>query len=231
MSLGGVRLANPLEEAFDGEVEDVEIRLDDLSVVLPARLVDADGEDLRLQFGLMNLSQQRQMLRIVMGRYDAWLADKPHPKDRPLHSFRIVLRVVILMFFGRWLARGTKEREIDETMRANHLWHRFMPLAVLVLLALLALLAVRPALADDVRAGPARERPATPAGRIPETSSEDGATLETRPHQQTLTFRQLGQVDGLTLAGAQSQAGLGFSVGRDEVVTEAGDVSQASIWR
>jgi cellulose synthase (UDP-forming) len=61
--------------------------------------------------------------------------------------------VVILMFFGRWLARGTKEREIDETMRANHLWHRFMPLAVLVLLALLALLAVRPALADDVRAG------------------------------------------------------------------------------
>ena len=226
VSLGGVRLANPLEEAFDGEVEDVEIRLDDQSVVLPARLVDADGEDLRLQFGLMNLSQQRQMLRIVMGRYDAWLADKPHPKDRPLHSFRIVLRVVILMFFGRWLARGTKEREIDETMRANRLWHRFMPLAVLVLLALLALLAVRPALADDVRvgsvgAGPARERPATPAGRIPETSIKDGATLETRPHQQTLTFRQLGQVDGLTLAGAQSQAGLGFSVGRDEVVTEA----------
>ncbi|HCK28373.1 MAG TPA: hypothetical protein DHW52_14390, partial [Alcanivorax sp.] len=58
-------------------------------------------------------------------------------------------------------------------------------------------------------------------GRIPETSIKDGATLETRPHQQTLTFRQLGQVDGLTLAGAQSQAGLGFSVGRDEVVTEA----------
>jgi len=214
VSLGGVRLANPLDETFDGEVEDVEIRLDDLSVVLPARLVSAGGRDLRLQFGLMNLSQQRQMLRIVMGRYDAWLPDHAHPKDRPLHSFRIVLRVVILMFFGRWLARGRKEREIDETMRANRLWHRFMPLAVLLLLALLALLAVRPALADDVRAGsvgaglvgagPARERP-----------------VETRTHQQTLTFRQLGQVDGLTLAGAQSQAGLGFSVGRDEVVTEA----------
>jgi cellulose synthase (UDP-forming) len=221
VSLGGVRLANPVDETFDGEVEDVEIRLDDLSVVLPARLVSAEGKDLRLQFGLMNLGQQRQMLRIVMGRYDAWLPDHAHPKDRPLHSFRIVLRVVILMFFGRWLARGRKEREIDETMRANRLWHRFMPLAVLVLLVLLALLAVRPALADDVRAGPARERPATPAGRIPEPSPKDGAQLETRTHQQTLTFRQLGQVDGLTLAGAQSQAGLGFSVGRDEVVTEA----------
>ncbi len=222
VSLGGVRLANPVDETFDGEVEDVEIRLDDLSVVLPARLVSAEGKDLRLQFGLMNLGQQRQMLRIVMGRYDAWLPDHAHPKDRPLHSFRIVLRVVILMFFGRWLARGRKEREIDETMRANRLWHRFMPLAVLVLLALLALLAVRPALAaDSVGAGPARERPATPAGRTPETAIKDGATLETRTHQQTLTFRQLGQVDGLTLAGAQSQAGLGFSVGRDEVVTEA----------
>ncbi|MTI51758.1 MAG: UDP-forming cellulose synthase catalytic subunit [Alcanivorax sp.] len=227
VSLGGVRLANPVDETFDGEVEDVEIRLDDLSVVLPARLVSAEGKDLRLQFGLMNLGQQRQMLRIVMGRYDAWLPDHAHPKDRPLHSFRIVLRVVILMFFGRWLARGRKEREIDETMRANRLWHRFMPLAVLVLLVLLALLAVRPALAADsvgaghVGAGPARERPATPAGRTPETATKDGATLETRTDQQTLTFRQLGQVDGLTLAGAQSQAGLGFSVGRDEVVTEA----------
>ncbi len=212
VSLGGVRLANPGQEAFDGEVEDVEIRLDDLSVVLPARLVSADHRDLRLQFGLMNLSQQRQMLRIVMGRYDAWLPDGEHPKDRPLHSFRIVLRVVVLMFFGRWLARGRKEREIDETMRANRLWHRFMPLAVLLLLGLLAILAVRPALAANPAAAPAE---ASPVRAGP-------ATLETRPHQQTLTFRQLGQVEGLTLAGAQSQAGLGFSVGRDEVVTEAG---------
>jgi len=222
VSLGGVRLASPDQASLHAQledvgVEDVEIRLDDLSVVLPARLVRADDKYLRLQFGMMNLSQQRQMLRIVMGRYDAWLPAQPHPKDRPLHSFRIVLRVVVLMFFGRWLARGRKEREIDETMRANRLWHRFMPLAVLLLFVLLALIAVRPALAaDPVAAGAARERPAKPAGGIPETSQ-----LQTRGHQQTLTFRQLGQVDGLTLAGAESQAGLGFSVGRDEVVTDA----------
>ncbi|MFD2835840.1 hypothetical protein ACFS3C_02085 [Azotobacter vinelandii] len=41
---------------------------------------------MRLSFSPLDIDQRRELVRIVMGRADAWLASTPKRLDRPLRS-------------------------------------------------------------------------------------------------------------------------------------------------
>ncbi len=74
-----------------GEVIQIELPVGDRTAVLPARVVAWDGEVLRVAFEQLTLRQQRDLVRVVLCRADAWLDWEEHPIDRPLRSVREIL--------------------------------------------------------------------------------------------------------------------------------------------
>ncbi len=74
-----------------GDVIQIELPVGDHTAVLPARVVAWDGEVLRVAFEQLTLRQQRDLVRVVLCRADAWLDWEDHPVDRPLRSVREVL--------------------------------------------------------------------------------------------------------------------------------------------
>jgi cellulose synthase (UDP-forming) len=74
-----------------GDTVQIELPIGDRTAVLPARLVAWDGEVLRVAFEELTLRQQRDLVRVVLCRADAWLDWEEHPVDRPLRSVREIL--------------------------------------------------------------------------------------------------------------------------------------------
>src|ERR1700722_13281837 len=74
-----------------GDVIQIELPVGDRTAVLPARVVAWDGEVLRVAFEQLTLRQQRDLVRVVLCRADAWLDWEDHPVDRPLRSVREIL--------------------------------------------------------------------------------------------------------------------------------------------
>src|SRR3546814_15021027 len=82
ISMGGAffRVRNPNGIGPDDRV-DVELPVGRESVVVPARVVSWEGEDLRLMFELETIADQRRLVRACLGRADAWL-DWDRPQKR-----------------------------------------------------------------------------------------------------------------------------------------------------
>ena len=109
LSMGGVRLKTPDDRSKNDQIEEVELRLQSGGVCIPASLVDADANSLRLMFGEMPLEKRRELVRVVLARADAWITP-PYPRDRPLHSFASIVRCVFELFYNTWKERGQKRK-------------------------------------------------------------------------------------------------------------------------
>lgn len=206
ISMTGVSLKNPVGDGFKGDPEDVELVLDNRRVVLPVELMGANRHFLRLRFGSFDVDRRRGLVRMVMGRADAWLDDGERRQDNPLRSFLAVARCIVALFFPNWLSRDEEEREANRAFHEGKMWRWIMPLAMLFLLAVLTLLAVRPALAQSE----------------PPTSAQAAqAVPSSARHARDIRLQKLGFPDGMPLTGDGAQAGAGFSLPVDEVVTEA----------
>ncbi len=88
---GGMFAAARPEGIGPGEIVQIELPLGERSAMLPARVVGWDGDSLRVAFDELTLRQQRDLVRIVLCRADAWLDWEEHPIDRPLRSAREIL--------------------------------------------------------------------------------------------------------------------------------------------
>lgn len=198
ISVSGVRLALPPKDTLSAPIEDVELDLDGFITVLPVEEVSRQGSDLRLCFKQMTLNQRRALVRIVMGRADAWLPDKPHENDRPLHSFRLVLRMAMSLFFWRWMTFDSRQRRENRQQRREFLGRYGVWVGIVLLLLGLLALGLRPAFADT---GP------------------QGVSSPAEP--VSLTLKDLGAADGLRLRGDQAEAGFSLPLRDDEVVTRA----------
>jgi cellulose synthase (UDP-forming) len=86
-----------------GDVVQVELPVGDRTAVLPARVVAWEDDVLRVAFDDLTLRQQRDLVRIVLCRADAWLDWEEHPIDRPLRSVReIMLSISGIFVRRRW---------------------------------------------------------------------------------------------------------------------------------
>lgn len=209
LSMTGGRLRNPENSLPDQAVEHVEVVMNGRSVLLPAELMGGDHRYIRLRFGQLDLNQRRRLVRIVMGRADAWLSDGQRRQDHPIRAFWPVARCVLGLFLPDLMSRDPEEREANRVFHEGKLWRWIMPIAMLFLVAVLVLLAVRPALAQEGQA--ARVTPVAPPISVAPVPSEP----------RSVSLEQLGEADGLTLTGDGSQAGVGMSLPADEVVVEA----------
>ena len=98
-----------------GDVVQIELPIGDRTAVLPARVVAWDGEMLRVAFEQLTLRQQRDLVRVVLCRADAWLDWEEHPVDRPLRSVREILSSIGGLFvrqrFRAAVPAETRERQ------------------------------------------------------------------------------------------------------------------------
>ena len=206
ISMTGARVRNPGGELPDHAVEFMEVGMNGRTVLLPAETQGGDRRYLRLSLGEMDINQRRQLVRIVMGRADAWLSEGERRQDHPLKAFWPVLRCVLGLFLPDLMSRDAEEREANRVFHQGKLWRWIIPTAMLFLVAVLVLLAVRPAMADTAEVG------AVPV-------SELARPLLTSAKEMTLA--ELGMPEGLALTGDGSQAGVGVSLPSDEVVVGA----------
>ena len=88
---GGMFAAPQPADVQADDVIQIELPVGDRTAVLPARVVAWDGEVLRVAFEQLTLRQQRDLVRVVLCRADAWLDWEEHPVDRPLRSVREIL--------------------------------------------------------------------------------------------------------------------------------------------
>ena len=204
ISMGGVRLVSLPEPELSAEVRAVEVRVGDHSVVMPAQLVVASELGVRLKFNDYDLDQRRRLVRVVMGRADAWLPDHEHPRDRPLRSLWAVIRAIAGLFFTSWM-QHTPARDADE--RSGRFWRWVTRITLFVLVVMLVLLAIRPVLAQDDTAEVIDNIALTPAPRV--------------GMQRAVSLREMGQPEGLLLRGDGSQAGVSFPVRSDKLVQSA----------
>ncbi|MBY6110935.1 UDP-forming cellulose synthase catalytic subunit [Halomonas sp. DP1Y21-3] len=107
LSMGGA-LVEGKRSALGSEVECLEITFNRRGLMFPVCSVNASGTDdsLRFRFDELPLRQRRELVRVVMGRADAWIPEAPHPQDRPLASLWHVVRSVVGLFFHQWQQKG-----------------------------------------------------------------------------------------------------------------------------
>ena len=213
LSMTGGRVRNPDNALPDQAVEFVEMVMNGRSVLLPAELMGGDHRYIRLRFGQLDIKQRRNLVRIVMGRADAWLSEGERRQDHPIRAFWPVVRCVLGLFLPDLMSRDPEEREANRVFQEGKLWRWIMPVAMLFLVAVLVLLAVRPALAQGSDAQVSAVRPPASVAPVP-------------AEPRNITLEQLGVADGLTLTGDGGQAGVGVSLPADEVVVDASMVLQ-----
>ncbi len=84
-----------------GDTIEIELAIGESSAVFPARIVGWNEDQLRVMFADMNLRQQRDIVRIVLCRADAWLDWEDHPVDSPLRSVGHILHSIGGLFVPR----------------------------------------------------------------------------------------------------------------------------------
>ena len=202
LSMTGARIRNPMDSILPSPVVAIEVSSGGEVVTLPSRTIASDLHSVRLVFEEMNVSDRRRLVRVVMGRADAWLRDRPQTPDRPLRSLFLVVLTAIRLFLPQQPRKAVQQQQGDDSPSLSFRVGAFLAFTALLLVMLW--LAIRPAFAaTDAAAGQA----------------ETQGTAELAGTE--LRFSQLGYVRGVTLRGDGAQAGVGFAVPGDHVVTDA----------
>ena len=94
ISTTGAQFATPRPEGLEpGDIVEIELPMGTSSAVIPGQIVGTRGQ-LRVMFADMTLRQQRDIVRVVLCRADAWLDWEDHPVDRPGRSVRQIFHSI-----------------------------------------------------------------------------------------------------------------------------------------
>ena len=195
ISMTGARIRNPLKEVLPAPLEALELYSGDELLVLRCKTLSTDRKFARVEFEPMPIDQRRRLVRVVMGRADAWLRDHEQPRDNPLRSLFLVWVTAFSLFLPQRSGRRDPVEVVAED-GPSRLFRWVGMLAFAGLLTIMSWLALKPAFAEELQA---------PA-MVPDMA---------------LDFARLGHPRGLTLRGDGAQAGVGFAVPGDHVVTDA----------
>ncbi|WP_172116115.1 UDP-forming cellulose synthase catalytic subunit [Halomonas hibernica] len=251
LSMGGMQLSTVKDFPQSANIDFVEMSFDDTPVLFPVDLVSRDSQYIRLKFGRLSIAQRRQLVKLVMGRADAWIQKRSHPRDQPIRSMWTVIRAVLGLFFQRWkeqrlfaggaVASESNQKTSAETpasasataargaSAATWLWRM-----VLVSLIIVGVLSTQRAWSQTTINTPVDASPSWLDGlddnarTLPDvaigTQGELAFTAPapTKTHRFPLTSSFNEIVtQPLRLQGNGAQAGLDFSLRSDEVATKA----------
>jgi cellulose synthase (UDP-forming) len=102
LSLGGAALSVPApEEVADGTMLTLEFDIGTETVVVPAEALRWQGQRLQVRFAPQTLLDEGNIVRVVLGRADAWLHWDDVPADRPLRALAEVALSIGGLFRGR----------------------------------------------------------------------------------------------------------------------------------
>ncbi|MCR5876551.1 UDP-forming cellulose synthase catalytic subunit [Phenylobacterium sp. J426] len=207
ISMGGMAVNASPEALTEGRiVTHVEVEAAERRFGFPVQTLGINGGRLRLQFTDMSLEARRELVRVVMGRADAWPAPDDLATWSAWQSFLDLCRASLSVLFWWRLERGPQKPR-------SWLSRLLRPAAAAALL-LAAPLAGSPAKAQTAPAATPGAPAAPQAGQPTQVSGRGARTV-------SLTLEDLAQSRPLRLISTLGEAGVPFSLRQDEVVTQA----------
>ena len=233
ISMGGLAAQLPKDLMVDTsswQPTHISMPMADQTLTLPVELVDMRGSQLRLRFPRLDLLQERQLVRAVMGRADAWTRSVPRKQVSALTSFKdiVVINLVTLWrLFGLNRAERRAEaaairqdaeeaRKVERDLDGRQGVIRTPVRPALAGRAATAALAM--ALTGTMLLAPAQPAHAqAPVAAGPsETAAPPAAASGNR---RLLTLRDLRVQRPIRLEGTRGEIGIPFGMRQDEVVT------------
>ncbi|MFC3608663.1 UDP-forming cellulose synthase catalytic subunit [Stutzerimonas tarimensis] len=214
VSMAGLNIVATAGEAeVLGQIEDVELTgWNGRSTLLPVEFTGAADGQIRVRFLPLTIAQRRTLVRLVMGRADAWLRQGPIEPDRPLLSLFGVFRNAAGLF------RSPRRKPAVRQPAAQPAGPVLSPANLGLLPALQRGRAVPTLLGLLFLLGGCL---AWSSGVLAEEAAAPAKPAVVSPQIEFLQFNQMGMSGRLTLRGARAEAGLPFSIRRQQVVTEA----------
>lgn len=187
-------------------------------VFMPAKVVAADNQNLRLEFQELNIEQRRQLVYAIFGRADAWLNWR---EDREIdHPGKSALEVLRYGFWGAVSVFGLgsiamrnirKQRRADEASSAK----AAVGTAAALLLGLSGILMSPQSHALEV------EKVLNQESEAQQQSLPTQSHAGTRQQNLKVSFKKLGVVEPIRLRGVDARYSVPFSVRTDEVISKA----------
>lgn len=239
LSMGGMSLNVPDGvSAPSGGVTDVELPLPRGSAFFPVRLVTDKGRVWCLQIrGELPIQQRRDLVKIIMGRADAWVRPAREADRAWLSLLDIATAIAHLFPFVR-RRRGQRRhvparqegprhdtvvghpRAIPVAARGAQGRPMHEPLAGAVARSMLLAMAFGASLAGVSGAARAADEVA-PSVDVPVASDAIGFPDSSTRRVETIRLADLGATTPLTMRGALAERSLPFTLRADEVVIEA----------
>lgn len=212
ISMGGMAVPAPDDEVIEGRtVTHVEVFAAEKTFGFPVKMLGSGKGGLRFMFTEMTLESRRQLVRVVMGRADAWPLIDDHVSWSAWQSFTDLMRASISIILW-WRHR--------DTPRASIAFKRAGASTLAAILALslgLGLLGAGQTHAQPARAAArpaAATAPAAPGAAVAKPATGGVRTL-------SMTLEDLKVNRPLRLIGSAGEAGIPVNLRQDEVVTSA----------
>lgn len=205
LSMGGALIENVGQVNANDRIKDIEIYLNNVPMVFPVETISRDSDTIRFHFKDLPLAQRRELVKVVMGRADAWL---PVHEESQESSIFVSIWRVIRAIGGLFQESLNKKGKDYELRRANRPLSGWKPrLALTVLLAIGAVVISNQALSAPL------DTTKTPVADV----KDKVPGLRT----QVFHFTDFGLHDNLFFFGNNTAAGLSFTLRSDELVRGA----------
>lgn len=212
LSMGGMAVRADEQALGTRTVTHVEVYAAERTFGFPVEMLESRGGRLRLRFTDMSLEARRELVRVVMGRADAWPAPEDLVTWSAWQSFLDLCRAAASIIFW-W--------RLDKTPKRQDILARFLQRTAAVAMTCMVGLAAAAGLAGDARAQ-ARQTAAAPP---PAAAVADPAAVAPAASQGvrrvSMTLEDLKQSRPMRLTSTLGEASVPFTVRQDEVVTQA----------
>lgn len=210
LSMGGALVENVGQVNANQRIRDIEIYFGKVPMVFPVETIFRDSDTIRFHFKDLPLAQRRELVKVVMGRADAWL-----PVNGDLQEDNIFVSIwrVIRAIGGLFQDSMNKKSKGYQSGRANRTLTSWkLRLALTVLFAVGAVVISNQALSAPLN---------TTTASTQLLAAAHGKGKEQDIRTQVFHFTDFGLHDNLFFFGNNTAAGLSFTLRSDELVRQA----------
>lgn len=219
LSMGGASVQTVSSQIDNEKIVDIEIYLNQVPMVFPVETLYRDDESIRFKFKNLPVAQRRELVKVVMGRADAWLPNSTESKENNIFSsIWRVMRAVSGLFQESIKNKNNRANKVSQRSRPLSGWRP--RLALLVLIAISAVIisnqALSAALDNPATSKQAAVQPKQPAVNAANTAAVPAPAFNIRT--QVFGFEDFGLKEDLYFYGNETSAGVTFKIRGDEFV-------------
>ena len=239
---GGSIIVQRPDGVQDGVELNVEFRVGEAPVMVPARLIRWDRQTLQIRWHPTTIEEEARVIQAVFTRADAWTDWSAFPEDRPLASLWRVLVSIRGLFRprdrrpapaptqggggtprsgGRVAAPAAQRASAVTSTTAAVLLALFMPMSSLAQVAPTTVVRPVAQAPAPLRSGFSTSTAGGMTATSDATAADPSAAATSTTRRVVLTLRQLGAKGPLALRGTSALQGVEFGIRADEVVTAA----------